>query len=207
MSKFYKTKEVEELLKISNMTLQRWRNSGKIPYIKVSERKFLYKKEDIDSLVNENSELSVERKIAVYCRVSTTKQKEDLIRQKQVIIDYCNSIGIIPEEFYLEIASGMNDNRTELNKLIDKIMNYEISKVFITYKDRLTRFGFDYFRRLFSKYDCEIIILNNPVNEESMEQELTEDLISIIHHFSMKMYSNRRKKLKSFVKELGDSSE
>lgn len=60
----------------------------------------------------------------------------------------------------------------------------------------------------FSKYDCEIIILNNPVNEESMEQELTEDLISIIHHFGMKMYSNRRKQLTKFQKELsGDYNE
>ena len=55
---------------------------------------------------------------------------------------------------------------------------------------------------LFKKFNVEIVVLNNPIDEVNMEQELTEDLISIIHHFSMKMYSNRRKKLKEIQKEL-----
>ena len=82
------------------------------------------------------------------------------------------------------------------------VINNEINKIFIAYKDRLTRFGFDYFFNLFKKFDVEIVTLNNPIDEVNLEQELTEDLISIIHHFSMKMYSNRRKKLKEIQKEL-----
>ena len=132
----------------------------------------------------------------------TKKQKNDLLKQKQILIDYCNANGICPDLILTEIASGMNENRKEFNTLIDMVINNEINKIFITYKDRLTRFGFDYFANLFKKFDVEIVTLNNPIDEVNLEQELTEDLISIIHHFSMKMYSNRRKKLKEIQKEL-----
>ena len=125
-----------------------------------------------------------------------------MLKQKQILIDYCNANGICPDLILTEIASGMNENRKEFNKLIDMVINNEINKIFITYKDRLTRFGFDYFSNLFKKFDVEIVTLNNPIDEVNLEQELTEDLISIIHHFSMKMYSNRRKKLKEIQKEL-----
>ena len=125
-----------------------------------------------------------------------------MLKQKQILIDYCNANGICPDLILTEIASGMNENRKEFNNLIDMVINNEINKIFITYKDRLTRFGFDYFANLFKKFDVEIVTLNNPIDEVNLEQELTEDLISIIHHFSMKMYSNRRKKLKEIQKEL-----
>ena len=96
----------------------------------------------------------------------------------------------------------MNENRKEFNKLINLVIDNQVENVFITFKDRLTRFGFDYFKNLFQKYDCKIVILNNPVNEDNFDNELTEDLIAIIHHFSMKMYSNRRNKLKDIEKTL-----
>ena len=96
----------------------------------------------------------------------------------------------------------MNENRNELNKLIDDVINNKIQKIFITYKDRLTRFGFDYFKNIFNKHNCEIIVLNNKIDETAFEEELTKDLIDIIHHFSMKMYSHRRQQLKQIEKEL-----
>ena len=96
----------------------------------------------------------------------------------------------------------MNDNRRELNKLINFVLEYKVKNIYITYKDRLTRFRFDFYKNIFNQLGCSIIVINNLVNEESTEQELTEDLISISHHFSMKMYSNRRKKLKEMAKEL-----
>ena len=96
----------------------------------------------------------------------------------------------------------MNEDRIQLNKLIDKVLNNEVDTIFITYKDRLTRFGYKYFENLFNKFNTNIVVMNNKINEEDYENELTEDLISIIHHFSMKMYSNRRKQLKEIEKSL-----
>jgi len=92
-------------------------------------------------------------------------------------------------------------------KLIEDIIDYKIDTVYITYKDRLTRFGFKCFENLFDKYNTQIVVLNNTVNQDNFEKELTEDLISIIHHFSMKMYSNRKKQLKKIEKEVKEIGE
>ena len=91
----------------------------------------------------------------------------------------------------------MNENRKELNILIDEVISGNIDTVYISFKDRLARFGFDYFKNLFAKFNTEIKILDNfEESNKNFQKELTEDLISIIHHFSMKLYSNRRKKFK-----------
>ena len=81
--------------------------------------------------------------------------------------------------------------------MIDDVIKGNVKTVYITFKDRLTRFGFEYFKNLFGKFGTEIVVID--FNEESsslFQTELTNDLISIIHHFSMKLYSNRRKKFK-----------
>jgi predicted site-specific integrase-resolvase len=115
--------------------------------------------------------------------------------------EYCVKNGIKLNEVYSEIASGMNEDRKRFNELINEVITGNISKIFISYKDRLTRFGFNYFEKLFEKFGCIIEVLNS-TDEKTYEEELTEDLISIIHHFSMKMYSNRRKQLKEVEKIL-----
>ena len=137
-----------------------------------------------------------------YARVSTQKQKNNLIKQSQVLRDYANANGIILDKIYTEVASGMNENREELNKIIKLVLDKKIDKIFVTYKDRLIRFGFDYFKNIFELNGTEIIVLNNPIDEEEGEKEIIQDLISIIHHFSIKMYSNRRKQLNEFKKNL-----
>ena len=107
------------------------------------------------------------------------------------------SKGIDISDVYKDIASGMNENRKEFNLLIDDVIKGNVKTVYITFKDRLTRFGFEYFKNLFGKFGTEIVVID--INEESsslFQTELTNDLISIIHHFSMKLYSNRRKKFK-----------
>ena len=102
---------------------------------------------------------------------------------------------------YKEIASGMNENRKELNLMLREIFAGNVDKVFISYKDRLTRFGFDYFKNIFSEFGVEIVVLDELEETNSdFQKELANDLISIIHHFSMKLYSNRKKKLKEIEK-------
>jgi len=204
MSKYLTKDEVMDMFKITYQTLHRWRQEGKIPYVRVSSRKIVYREEDIKKLLNEKipEEYKKEKMNVLYCRVSSNKQKEDLKKQEQLLRDFCNANGNTIDLCLSEVASGMNENRKEFNKLIDLVIDNQVENVFITFKDRLTRFGFDYFKNLFQKYDCKIVILNNPVNEDNFDNELTEDLIAIIHHFSMEMYSNRRNKLKDIEKSL-----
>lgn len=189
------SKQIKKQFGICNQTLYNWRKENKIIFKKINDRNFLY---DIDSILNTKNE---KRENVIYCRVSNTKQNQDLIKQEQIIKEYMVINGIKVDKVYKEIASGMNENRKEFNNLISDVQDNKIDKIFITYKDRLTRFGFSYFENFFKKYNTEIVVLN-ATDETNFEQELTEDLISIIHHFSMKMYSNRRKKLKEIEEQL-----
>lgn len=194
----YKTSgEICKLLKITPMTLCRWKKEGIIQFQKITHKKYLY---DIDSVIKSNAYYE-RRKNVIYSRVSNSKQKDDLKNQTKIIQEYMASNGIIVDMIFEEIASGMNENRAQLNKLIQLVIQNKIDKIYVSFKDRLTRFGFDYFVQFFKEFGTEIVVINS-TKEEDFQQELTQDLISIIHHFSMKMYSNRRKVLKEIKKKI-----
>ena len=102
---------------------------------------------------------------------------------------------------FSDIASGMNEKRNGLNALIDNVISGTVNKVVISNRDRLTRFGYGYLKSLFDRYNCEIIEVNL-TDDKSFEQELTDDLIAIIHHFSMKFYGKRKNKLKKLENDM-----
>ena len=202
--KLLSSKEVANLCGVTIHTVCMWRKEGRLPFMKINDRVILHKIEDVEKLLNKkifSEENAKKRKNIIYARVSTSKQKDDLKKQIQILNDFCNSNGIIIDEIFAEIASGINEDREEFNKIIDLVINKEIDKIYITFEDRLTRFGFKYFENLFDKFDTQIVVLNNKINNESFEEELSNDLISIIHHFSMKMYSNRRKEKLNLIKK------
>ena len=92
--------------------------------------------------------------------------------------------------------------RKAFMKLLTMVINHEVKTVIVENKDRLVRFGFDLVKELFKQHGTEIIVVSDADNK-TYEQELTEDLISIIHYYSMKSYSNRRKmnKIKKILSE------
>ncbi len=189
------SKEYCSKYQISNTTLKRWVDDGKIKCNKVSSRKFLY----LDQNIEENIKLNV-----VYSRVSNTSQKEDLNRQIDLIKNYMIYNGYVVDQVFKDIASGMNEDRSDFNKLINMVLENKISNIFISTKDRLSRFGYEYLKNIFNKYNCNIVILDNS-DTKTYENELTDDLLTIIHHFSMKYYSKRRILLKNIKKSLENS--
>lgn len=192
-------KEAKNILKINATTLKSWKDKGILSYKKLSDKKILY---DIDSVLN-NSDINDNRLNVIYARVSNTKQHNDLLNQIELVKSYCIINGIKISKVYQDIASGMNENRKDFNILINDVISGKIKNIYISFKDRLTRFGFDYFKNLFQKYNVNIVILDElEESNKTFQDELTEDLISIIHHFSMKLYSNRIKKLKEIEKIL-----
>lgn len=196
-------KIIKQECQISYMTLKRWKDEGKIQYKKLSEKKILY---DIDSILKNINEQN-NRKNVIYARVSTTSQKSNLDRQIELIKSYMLSNGIKVDEIYSEIASGLNEDRPELNRLIQDIKENKISNIYVSFKDRLTRFGFNYFKNIFAMYNTNIIVLDEQEEtNKDFQQELVEDLISIVHHYSTKLYSNRRKKMKEIENLLNDKN-
>ena len=102
----------------------------------------------------------------------------------------------------------MSLDRSNFQRLLDEVTEYKVKTVYVTYKDRLTRLSFDMFKRLFSKYGTEIVVLNEIDNPKEIEKEIFEEIITLLHSFSMKMYSSRRKeKLNLIEKDLKLESE
>ena len=196
-------KIIKQECQISYMKLKRWKDEGKIQYKKLSDKKILY---DIDSILKNINEQN-NRKNVIYARVSTTSQKSNLDRQIELVKSYMLSNGIKVDEIYSEIASGLNEDRQELNRLIQNIKENKISNIYVSFKDRLTRFGFNYFKNIFAMYNTNIIVLDEQEEtNKDFQQELIEDLISIVHHYSIKLYSNRRKKMKEIENLLNDKN-
>ncbi len=155
-----------------------------------------------DDDVYRKAGISAERTNAVYARVSTAKQKKDLDNQVQSIIQYCNNNGIKIDKVFKDVASGMNFDRKQFRDMMNMVLDHKIDTIYITYKDRFSRISFDLFERLFMEYNCKIVVINaNNEQGENEEKEIFEEIVSMLHCFSMRMYSRRRKKKLELMEE------
>ena len=189
--------EYQKRYNISPQLFYLWRTTGKL------QTKELVKNHHLVWVEDEPS--NNPRIVAVYGRVSTSKQKQDLSNQIDVLKKYVISNGSNPKVFS-DIGSGMNEKRPGLISLMNEIVQNKISKVVISHKDRLTRFGFGYLETIFKMYNTEIEIINLE-DDKSFQEELTEDLIAIIHHFSMKFYGKRKNQVIDFSKQLKETKD
>ena len=185
------SKEYRKKYNITSQHLYALKKANKIETKQLFDKTFLIN----DTLIKND------KSIAIYARVSTSKQKNDLNNQIEYIKKYCISNGKNPEYIFSDIGSGMNESRKNLNELIKLIINNKISVVYISHKDRLTRFGYGYLENLFNLFGTVIKVINLE-DEKSFQDELTEDLISIIHHFSMKFYGKRKNQINEIEKEI-----
>ena len=192
-----KSKEVLKLLGITRPTLTSYVKSGKIGVVKNPNGFYSYNSNDVFSIVGKTTK----RDIAIYCRVSTTKEKTDLINQEKKKKKYLEVQGIPLNKEFIEVGSGMSFNRKMFNDLLFEVLDYKIEKLYISNKDRLCRLSFNLLKDLFSRFGCEIIVINDIDSSTSKENEIFEDIISMLHCFAMKMYSSRRKKKLELVSE------
>ena len=187
-----KANQAIKILRISRSTLRNYIKSGLIKANKLPTGQFDYDEESIYSFLNKK----VKRKTVVYARVSTNKQKKDLSNQIELLKNYCFQNGLQINEIYQDIASGISfENRKEFFTLLDEIFDNKIEKLIISYKDRLSRVGFDLFHHLFKKFGTEIIVISEIGSKKLDSEEIFEEIISLLHCYSMKLYSNRKKKL------------
>lgn len=199
-----RVKEVKKILGVTNRTVCNYVKTGKIRFTKINNCRYDYNDEDVYRLAGKSIE---NRKVVTYSRVSLSKQKSDLESQTKRLYDFAISNGYVLDHQYSDVKSGMNFNdRKDFNRLMTEILDNKIDTIIIENKDRLCRFGFDMFENLCKCFNTKIIVTSN-VEDKTYEQELTEDLVSIIHHFSMKAYSNRRKlnKMKEIMQEVDNA--
>lgn len=124
----------------------------------------------------------------IYARVSTPKQRDDLTRQVESISGFCAANGWVIDRVYKETASGLNDNRPQLNKLLD---NPDITRVVVSNKDRMTRFGFNYLKKLLEIRGCELVVVNHA---DTAQDDLMQDFVSVITSMAARVYGLRRHK-------------
>ena len=200
----YKVGEFSEKVGVSISTLQRWDRTDVLKSRRTPTNQRYYTDEDLNKVLNLEAETKSKRKNVGYCRVSTQGQKHNLEKQKEFVSVYSLSHGVILDEIYTDIGSGLNYQRKNWNTLLKQVEANEIDKIYVTYKDRFVRFGYEWFEEFCASHGTEIIVLNQ--KQTSTEEELTEDLLSILHVFSER--NNNFKKYKTEInKELNENNE
>jgi predicted site-specific integrase-resolvase len=187
-----KANQALKILRVSKSTLRNYIKSGKIKATKLPTGRYDYDEKSIYAFLNKD----INRKVVIYARVSTNKQKKDLTNQIELLKNYCFQNGIQLNQIYQDIASGISfENRKEFFLLLDEVFDNRIEKVVISYKDRLSRVGFDLFRHLFKKFGTEIVVISEVGSVKLDSEEIFEEIVSLLHCYSMKLYSNTKKKL------------
>ena len=190
MSKVYRVTEFGKRVGASSATLRRRDNDKSFIAKRNCAGQRYYDESDVRKYLN--LPVSQNQQTVVYSRVSSHGQKDDLQSQVTSLEGFCTANGIAVDDWIEEIAGGMNFKRKKFIKLMTDISEGKINKLIIAHKDRLTRFGFDYFQHLADNNGCEIIVMNQ--ESLSPQQEMVEDLLAIVHTFSGRLYGLRKYK-------------
>ena len=185
-----RAKEVLNILQITRPTLTKYVKDGTIKTLSTHNGQYVYDDESVYAFIGLKRKREKRLNI-IYARTSNPPKKYTE-EQANRILNYCTNKGITIDKQILDVKSGMNFDRDGLSELIRLIVKGQVELIIIENKDRLCRFGFELFEQFCKYYKTKILIVND-LSEKIYEQELTEDLISIIHYFSMKSYSHRRK--------------
>jgi predicted site-specific integrase-resolvase len=194
-----KANEVLKILRITRPTLSKYVKEGIIKVTVLPNGRYDYLSESVYAFLNKD----VQRKTVIYARVSTSKQKKDLQNQVDLLKNYAVMNGFQIATVYQDIASGISfEKRKEFFEMLDAILSGQIATVLITYKDRLSRVGFELFSHLFQQFGCKIITLSEVGSPQLDKKEVFEEIVSLLHCYSMKLYSARkRKKIQELIAE------
>ena len=173
-------------------TIRRWESEGKITSERTSGGHRRYDMDQIKIYASNKNTKDIEKVAIGYARVSTPNKKDDLERQKQVLELYCAAKGW-KYRIIDDIGSGLNYNKKGLKELIHLIETNQMSHLVLNYKDGLLRFGSEIIFELCRLHSVEVVILNND-ERKSYEEELVEDVLSVITVFSAKLYGSRSHK-------------
>ena len=193
MDKLYSISKTADILGVSQKTLRVWDKQNKLIPVLTSGGHRRYKESDINAFIgidpisNDNKEICV-----IYARVSSQKQKMsgDLDRQSQRLSEYCAKHNLYVEHIIKDVGSGLNDKRIGFNQLTNLVITGKVNKVIIEHKDRLTRFQFNFIKKIFKTFGVDIIVIDDK-DEISDIEELTRDMMSLLACFSVKYYGKR----------------
>lgn len=204
MGRFVRAKEAGKILGVGPQTVRNWSNEGKLPHTRSAANQRIYNTDDLEKF--RNIQLGIEEthvsEIIFYTRSSSHNDVLVETQYNKLLTQYGQ-----PDYHFTDTSSGLNDNRSGLNRLIKHLKQSDShAVVHITNKDRLTRFGYKYLEEMFSLLNTEIVVLDSDETKEPLEV-LMQDFMSLLASFSGKFYrirgwDQRKKFLKDVEKEV-----
>jgi putative resolvase len=190
--------EAAKELGISVKTIRRWADADKIRYERSPSGHRRFYLADIKRITPRDLKQLDDRITINYARVSSSDQKEDLVRQIQVLEQFSSANGW-QHETISDLGSGLNYQKKGLQKLLKRIMKGDVGRLVLTHKDRLLRFGSELVFAMCEEFETEVVIVNKSEVELTFEQELVTDMIELITVFSARLYGARSRKNKKLV--------
>jgi excisionase family DNA binding protein len=175
--KYYTSREASKLLDVHPNTLRKWADNGEIESIRTVSGQRRYCLERYLRVTSSD-------KVVCYCRVSSSKQKDDLARQ----VEYMQA-SYPDAEIVKDIGSGLNFKRRGLKAILERAMSGERITLVVAYRDRLARFGYELIKQVIERSSGKLVVLNEITL--SPTEELTRDLLSIIQVFSCRLHGLR----------------
>ena len=187
--KTYRPNEFARLIAKTTSTLQRWDRDGILKAHRSPTNRRFYTHDQLSEILG----VKAHKRMAIsYCRVSSSGQKNDLVAQQKAVAVFCTSAGIAIDEAITEVGGGLNLKRKQFIRLMSLVESRAIHTLVIAHKDRLARFGMDWFEYFLQQHDCKLVVINN--ESLSPESEMVQDLMAIVHCFSCRLYGLRRYK-------------
>lgn len=199
MEKLLTSKEFRQIVGISYSTFKEWVREGKVKVIRTTTGRIRVPYSEVERILGVKA---ASNKAVIYARVSSRDRRRDLERQIERLREYAKIKGYEVLDVIADISSGLSAKRKGLQKLFEYVTSREIGVVLITYKDRLTRFGFEYLEYFFSKYNVKIEAIEGEGQKDSREE--IEDLMRIITMFS---HGKKREKIIAEIKRAIEAAE
>jgi predicted site-specific integrase-resolvase len=197
MDTTYRPHEFAKLIGKTVTTLQRWDRAGILPAHRAPTGRRYYTHDQY--LEYRGLKAKGAGATIVYARVSSASQRPDLQNQLAALKDFCQRQAFQVDEWIEEVGSGLNYQRKQFNRIMEEIELGRVQRLIIAHKDRLVRFGFEWFAAFCQRHGTDLVIVNG--DTLSPEQELVQDLLSIVHVFSARLYG-----LRSYKKVIRDAA-
>ncbi|MET8352278.1 MULTISPECIES: IS607 family transposase [unclassified Micromonospora] len=189
MSSVYRIGDFAKRVGRSPSTVRRWEAEGKITVRRSPSGQRYFDESDVAAVLAPGFARD-DRKIVVYCRVSSAGQRADLACQVEAMEAFCLARGLAVDEWVREVGGGMNLTRPKMLAVMADVKAGRVATLVIAHKDRLARFGYDYLAHEAETAGCEILV----ANQESLSprEEMVQDLLAIVRTFSCRLYGLRR---------------
>lgn len=200
---YYSIGKFAKLIGTTEQTLRNWDKKGTLKPHHITESGYrYYSQQQLNRLLGIKNHKDKTKIVIGYCRVSNNRKKDDLHKQIENVKTYMYAKGY-QFEIISDIGSGTNYKNKGLNELIKRVINLEVEKIVVLYKDRLVSYGFELIENICNKYSTDIEIIDSTKKTE--EHEVVEDLVQIMNTFSSMLEDKYSNKIKKIIKELTEN--